>query len=227
MVFTESNILVLSLHTRIMLDPVITAGMLLADIILYMSVHLPMDIVMLTSCKKGAPSSSESSFSLPVTAQILAFLPSVAFWILFLASPWLVLSGIYERVALILKSPFSTILQGGGLLLLFLGVVLAGWGRISRGVIAPSRDMPEEYSLSTHGAYGLVRHPLYLSYALFFVGLPLALLTPWLFMLLPGIYGYYLIAEVEETMLTARFGTQYTHYQQEVGMFIPFWGVRK
>jgi protein-S-isoprenylcysteine O-methyltransferase Ste14 len=114
-----------------------------------------------------------------------------------------------------------------GLLLMFMAVVLADWGRISRGVIAPSKEMPQEYSLSTEGAYGMVRHPLYLSYDLFFVGLPLALLNPWLCILLPGIYGYYRVAEVEEEMLVSRFGDLYQTYQQQVGMFIPRWRAGK
>jgi protein-S-isoprenylcysteine O-methyltransferase Ste14 len=209
-----------------MLDPVLMAGILTGELILYISVHLYMDIAMFRSSYQKSPSSEKVILS--TSTMILAFLPSVGFWCIFLLSPWLVLSGLYLRVAVVPESVgLSTALQATGLFLLFLAVMLADWGRISRGVIAPSREMPEDYSLSTQGAYGVVRHPLYLSYDLFFVGLPLVLLNPWLLILLPGIYGYYRVAAREEEMLISRFGEQYLTYQQEVGMFIPHWKGRK
>jgi len=203
-----------------MLDPMIVASILIGEFVLYISVHLYMDLRMFRSHYRKSRSSDE--FTLSVSTQMLAFLPSVVFWIVFILSPWLVFSGTCEHFAV-----FPTIgglgsgVQSVGLLLMFLAVILADWGRVSRGVIAPSATMPEEYSLSTHGAYGVVRHPLYLSPDLFFVGLPLALLSPWLFGLLPGIYGYYRVALAEEKMLISRFGQEYRKYQQEVGMFIP------
>ena len=101
------------------------------------------------------------------------------------------------------------------------GVLLANWGRVSRGVSAPSGPMPENYNLSTRGAYSVIRHPQYVSYSLFFIGLPLVLLNILLLVCVVGIYGYYILAAVEERILIDRFGQEYREYQKRVGMVIP------
>ncbi|MFQ6087744.1 MAG: methyltransferase family protein [Candidatus Methanofastidiosia archaeon] len=56
-----------------------------------------------------------------------------------------------------------------GAILLLSGVLLADWGRISRGIHATSWRVPEK--LTTKGAYSFVRHPMYLSYFLMFFGI--------------------------------------------------------
>jgi protein-S-isoprenylcysteine O-methyltransferase Ste14 len=74
--------------------------------------------------------------------------------------------------------------------------------------------------LITNGAYGLVRHPLYLAGIIIFTFEPnitrnwltVAILTDAYF-----IYG----AIAEEKRLTERFGVEYVHYTQRVPMLIP------
>ena len=188
-------------------------------VILFFSVHVYMDIRMFRS--KPLPK-SDDELVVPFWAQALAFTPSLGFWILFIASPVVAYSGLYEKIGpVLMKSSYENHLQIAGLLLILAGILLADWGRVSRGVIAPSRGMPEGYALSTSGAYSIVRHPMYVSYTLFFVGIPLVFLNVFLFLLIAGIPGYYRIAKEEERILTKRFGEDYTRYQKRVGMFFP------
>jgi protein-S-isoprenylcysteine O-methyltransferase Ste14 len=116
-------------------------------------------------------------------------------------------------------------LQIIGGVLVALATFIAIYGRIARGQQAISWGVPS--SLTTHGGFGLVRHPLYASYCYYFIGLLLLLQNILLLPLLLGIYGYYNAAKYEEEILLAEFGEEYQHYQQRVGMLIPFVGRRK
>ncbi|MGD2250305.1 MAG: isoprenylcysteine carboxylmethyltransferase family protein [Candidatus Methanofastidiosia archaeon] len=206
-----------------MLDLKITAVILAAYVVLFFSIHGYMDFHMFRRQSKSKSTSSEKSpFRIPFWAKITAFTPSMVFWVLFIASPVLLYTGVYSKVnVMVVHWKYEHVLQEIGLILLFIGVVLADWGRVSRGVTAPSLDMPEGYTLTTHGAYNVVRHPMYVSYSLFFVGFPLVVLTPVLFWFVMGIFGYYRIAKEEERVLLQRFGDQYKKYQERVGMFFP------
>ena len=212
-----------------MIDSAIMALILTIFVVLFVSVHAFLDIKMFRANKlklksklKSKPEKSSNHFLIPQWAKITAFVPSVVFWILFLASPLLFYTGVHiEFTPVLMRCPQENVVQGAGLLLLLMGIVLADWGRISRGVIAPSLEMPERYALCTQGAYKIVRHPMYVSYSLFFVGLPLVFLNPLLALCFVGIPGYYRIAQEEERVLTNRFGEQYSEYQKEVGMFWP------
>ena len=198
-------------------------------IVLFFSVHLYMDIQMVYSkreSKEGGEKSSLDKFNIPLWAKILASAPSLVFWSLFLVSPFLFYYREYEWLSFIVwRSPHEHLIQGIGLLLILIGIVLADWGRVSRGVIAPSAAMPTTYRISERGAYSMVRHPMYVSYSLFFVGIPLALLNPLLFGCVLGILGYYRIAQEEERVLINRFGEEYLQYKKRVGMFIPKMGI--
>lgn len=204
-----------------MIDHGVMAGVLTVLMVLFFSVHAFMDIGMVRSRKHTYSNNSE--FPIPGWAKILAFPPSLGFWAGFLASPLFFYKGWYYQLCapILFRSPHEEMIQVLGLLVMLGGVLLADWGRISRGVIAPSGPMPETYRLATHGAYGVMRHPLYMSYCLFFVGLPLALLNVVLLALIVGIPGYYGIAKAEEKILIQKFEEQYLTYQKEVGMFLP------
>lgn len=208
-----------------MIDSPVVAAILTAYLILFFVVHGYMDVRMFCSrkSKRSTNSSSRTKFTIPLWAQITGFVPSFVFWITFFVSPVLLYSGYHERIfaPVLIKWSYENILQVAGLGLVLAGVILADWGRVSRGVVAPSWSMPERYTLCKRGAYRVVRHPMYASYALFFVGVPLALLNFLLFVCIIGIVGYYGIAQEEERILIKRFGAEYKEYQKNVGMFIP------
>lgn len=211
-----------------MIDPGYAAVIFTVYIILFFSVHLYMDIQMFRSKSEKSKESNKSITAhhliIPTWAKISAFTPSLIFWALFFAAPILFYTGWYARIPFFSKFPYENVFQVTGLSLIFLGIVLADWGRVSRGVCAPSDAMPETYTLSKRGAYHLVRHPMYVSYSLFFLGIPLALSNIFLFVCILGIPGYYRIAQEEERVLIEKFGEEYREYQKEVGMFMPkFW----
>ncbi|MFX0114967.1 MAG: methyltransferase family protein [Candidatus Hodarchaeota archaeon] len=112
----------------------------------------------------------------------------------------------------------------GGIIVAF-ATFIAIYGRIARGQQAISWGVP--VSLTTHGGFGLVRHPLYASYCCYFTGMLLMLQNILLLPLLLGVYGYYDAAKYEEEILLAEFGEAYRQYQQRVGMMVPFVGKRK
>ncbi len=208
-----------------MIHSTVMAIIFTSYIVLFFSVHLYMDIRMVYSKRERKESREKSirdEFNIPVWAKILAFTPSLVFWSLFLVSPFLFYYREYEWLSFILwRSPHEHVIQGIGLVMILIAILLADWGRVSRGVIAPSATMPSTYRISTRGAYSLVRHPMYVSYSLFFVGIPLALLNLLLLGCVPGILGYYRIAQEEERVLINRFGEEYIQYKKRVGMFMP------
>lgn len=73
--------------------------------------------------------------------------------------------------------------------------------------------------------FGIVRHPVYLSEILLYLGflmmsLSLAAAVVWIF----AIVFLHYISRYEEKLLLSRFGDEYKKYMNEVPMWIPFFG---
>jgi len=154
---------------------------------------------------------------------VVAFLASGFFWLMFFISPFLLFFNRYESifVTFIIRWPFVLFFQLLGVFLTVSGVVLANFGRIARGMMAPSWGMPEEYQLATKGAYRFVRHPLYTSYLSMALGLVFLLANGLLLGCFFGLLFYYHITKYEKDVLMERFGSQYEEYMQQVGIFFP------
>ena len=108
-----------------------------------------------------------------------------------------------------------------GLVLRGLVVATAPQGTSSRGTRRPTAD-----SLSTRGAYSMVRHPLYIANTL--VALGCALLSgtwylPLIVVLLSFIY-HERIAAREEVFLQSTFGESFRTWASEVPAMIPAFG---
>ncbi len=88
------------------------------------------------------------------------------------------------------------------------------------------RDTPflqvDEHKLVTSGAYGVVRHPLYLGEILRNLGVPLLFKSLYggLFILV-GIILLCVRIEIEEKMLITRFGQEYITYRNKTKKLIP------
>ena len=72
------------------------------------------------------------------------------------------------------------------------------------------------------GIFGVVRHPIYLSEIVLYLGLlffrtSLAAAFIWII----AIVFLYLISRYEEKLLVARFGDEYKQYMRDVPMFVP------
>lgn len=80
----------------------------------------------------------------------------------------------------------------------------------------------EEPQVITTGVFSIVRHPIYLSSILLYLGfilLSLSLLSVLVWILI--IVFYYMISRYEEKLLTQRFGSAYEEYKKKVPMLLP------
>lgn len=118
------------------------------------------------------------------------------------------------------------------LLLASLGSILAVAGAAlvlrSRAELGPAWSFVpkagQETGLVATGPYRLVRHPIYLGFALLAVGETLAFSSwPAFLIVLSGIVPTFAWrARAEETLLSRTFGERYTLYQKETKMIIPY-----
>ena len=116
------------------------------------------------------------------------------------------------------------VMQVAGLLAFYCGAITYNWSLAVAGKYlrpAPS-GIYDDHQLVQTGPYGVVRHPLYVSYILISVGLSLALLSPWMLVgTMCLIVGVYPTAKSEEETLVKQFGEEYIEYKQRVGMLFP------
>ena len=72
------------------------------------------------------------------------------------------------------------------------------------------------------GAFGYVRHLLYLASLLTYLGLTLSTMSIGSFILLVGIFSFHnCIASYEEKWLEAKFGKEYGMYKEKTGKWFP------
>ena len=84
------------------------------------------------------------------------------------------------------------------------------------------RETREEPQVITIGVFSIVRHPIYLSSILLYLGfilLSLSLLSALVWILI--IVFYYMISRYEEKLLIQRFGSAYEEYKKKVPMLLP------
>jgi protein-S-isoprenylcysteine O-methyltransferase Ste14 len=81
-----------------------------------------------------------------------------------------------------------------------------------------------DHRLVTEGIYGFVRHPIYTSYILLFVGFCTLLQSWWGFSLLLGVCVVWFGNRIgiEERMLRERFGDEYQSYCQQTKRLFPY-----
>ena len=104
-----------------------------------------------------------------------------------------------------------------GAALLFLAAYLA-----RTGMSIVFGDERAEPSVIREGAFGVVRHPIYLSELLLYLGLLLvsiSLAAALVWVIAIGFLHY--ISRHEEKLLLARFGDEYEEYMRDVPMWIP------
>ncbi|NHJ85264.1 MAG: isoprenylcysteine carboxylmethyltransferase family protein [Asgard group archaeon] len=198
--------------------------------LVYMLIHIPLDILTIVKKTKREKSGAKEYPAWEKgknVIKIITILTSVIYWIFFIIWP---IIHFLEWDAFILFFNFeipyvSEVFQYIGLILTSIGTFIACLGRISRSIYAISWGVPNK--LTTHLGFKIVRHPLYSSYILYFVGIPLAMQNYLLIPLVLGIIGYVFTAKYEEQILLLEFGEEYKEYQRKVGMLLPFIGRRK
>jgi protein-S-isoprenylcysteine O-methyltransferase Ste14 len=104
-----------------------------------------------------------------------------------------------------------------GILFLCLSVYCAGSGL--RIVFGEVRETP---SVIRKGVFGVVRHPIYLSEVLLYLGLFMLNMSLAAGVILLGSTAFlYYLSRYEERLLLKRFGDDYRSYTRDVGMWLP------
>jgi len=111
-----------------------------------------------------------------------------------------------------------------------LGAVMAltgwaplAWSFISWRSLFAGHGLLPDHQLVARGAYGFVRHPVYLAALLIWLGLAVGFQSTPAF-LVAGVYVipiYFLYIRSEEEMMLEAFGEAYRAYRREVPMLIP------
>jgi protein-S-isoprenylcysteine O-methyltransferase Ste14 len=111
----------------------------------------------------------------------------------------------------------NTIMIPLGTIFLFVSVYLAGKGL--HIVFGEKREKP---GVIRKSVFSVVRHPIYLSEILFYLGLlMMSLSLVSVFILFMAILFLHYISKYEERLLLERYGEEYKRYMQEVPMWIP------
>lgn len=127
------------------------------------------------------------------------------------------------------RGPAGDAARALGVATLWAAGVLAAAGvrAMGRHLVAPAEVRPDT-ELITSGPFGVVRHPLYDSILLLWIGGALALLSPVMLVgaaaFLPAVY---LRAKAEERLLARHFGAAWTAYAEHVPMLVPRLGRRR
>jgi protein-S-isoprenylcysteine O-methyltransferase Ste14 len=122
-----------------------------------------------------------------------------------------------------LAEPADAAIRLVGITLLLASGLFEVWGIRSMGrQMASAAEVRPDTVLVTGGAFGVVRHPLYLSVLLLWAGGSLSLLSwamavAWL-LLVPAFVAR---ARVEERLLSRHFGEAYSAYAARVPMLLP------
>ena len=140
--------------------------------------------------------------------------------VIILAALLLLRLGVFKGHRAVTVNPW---LQGIGLALFVLGLVLAVWARIyigrNWGMPMSEKADPE---LVTTGPYSAIRHPIYSGIILAMIGTTLAVSLYWLIaVILLGAYFIY-SAFMEERYMANLFPDAYPRYKQATKMLIPF-----
>ncbi len=122
-----------------------------------------------------------------------------------------------------LPAPIDVAIRIGGIILVALAGGLAAWGLWSIGrQMSSQAEVRPDTELVTAGAFGVVRHPLYLSILLLWTGATLALAS-WLMAACTAVLAPLFVARsrLEERMLVRHFGDAYVAYARRVPMLLP------
>jgi len=140
----------------------------------------------------------------------------------------LVLAGV--TYALVVHGPSQTLpsllrVAGAvaGVAMALGGLALTGWAFLSLPSVGSGHYVLENQPIVDRGAYGWVRHPLYLAAFMIWLALALAYLSvlPLIVLALYVIPIYSLYIREEERLMTERYGDAYRQYRDRVGGLVP------
>jgi len=130
---------------------------------------------------------------------------------------WIADSFVFEYSTFLTQYISNYIRVPIALTILTISGLLAGFGLNT--VFGKTRKEPQ---VITSGVFSIVRHPIYLSSILLYLGfilLSLSLLSVLVWFII--IIFYYQISRYEEKLLTQRFGSVYEEYKKKVPTLLP------
>jgi len=144
-------------------------------------------------------------------AAVLFFTPCILLW---------------QPLPLKLSAPARTVVLALGALLLFPGLALSLWGRITLGEMyhvssSTGVQLHADHRLVTHGPFAAVRHPMYLGLIVAATGGLLIYRTWTLVFLVLAFLGLSSRARREDEALAAEFGEEWEAYRRRVPGWIP------
>ncbi len=119
--------------------------------------------------------------------------------------------------------PLPSWVQWGGVLLGTASILLLVWVHRTLGMQwSTTLQFKEEHTLNTSGPYKFIRHPMYASLFLFFLGLSIVS-SFWPLMALVVIFLLFFnrIMGREESMMIDQFGEEYRVYMKSTGRLLP------
>jgi protein-S-isoprenylcysteine O-methyltransferase Ste14 len=148
--------------------------------------------------------------------------------VIFLIHPFLLIISHYEKEIIILQFLSfwtSDIIQFIAIELLVIGTIIAFTSRLQLGKYGTTVILVEDdHQLVTSGIYKYIRHPIYLGSITLFTSIGIAVgslfvtlvvFLCWLLMLKDRI-------DLEERLLTEKFGEEYSEYKKRTKKLIPF-----
>ncbi|HJQ38796.1 MAG TPA: isoprenylcysteine carboxylmethyltransferase family protein [Thermoanaerobaculia bacterium] len=113
--------------------------------------------------------------------------------------------------------------RAAGVLIIVLGATLIGWAIVSLRSWRFRAKLGEGHVLTTTGAFGLLRHPIYSGMNFAALGTLIYAPTPvvWIGFILV-VLGSELRARAEESVLRSAFGSSYAEYSKHTKRLIPF-----
>jgi protein-S-isoprenylcysteine O-methyltransferase Ste14 len=127
-----------------------------------------------------------------------------------------------ERASSVSGGTAIAALAGG--LVALAGLALVLWTLLSWRQLFVGHGVLRDQQLVTGGAYGVVRHPVYLGALLIWCGLSLCFLSlaAAAITALYVVPAYLLYIRSEEAMMVDSFGERYSRYRRAVPMLVPF-----
>ncbi len=123
----------------------------------------------------------------------------------------------------IVNQLFQLIIKSVGVVICIAMVLGITWVGIHLGrQVSGTLEIKEDHKLVTSGPYKYIRHPMYLVYFIFNLGLFLICLNIILFIII--LLGLIVVASrmrVEEEMMIEQFGNQYRDYMKQTGRLFP------
>lgn len=222
-----------------MLPPIMPASILIVGVILFQSFHTwPPGFGYLTFHliwkrhynierywpEKLEPSDTIRPFSRKVRARVLL----VSMFLLLPALPLVVgLDGVLNFVHVFYApdlsffNPYNTYLQNLGAVILLASLAILTWADsyLARYVYGTP---PDRRPLLKTGPYRHIRHPVYLSFILFGIGLVLLSLNYFMVLTLLYLsYRAYAYRQEDERDLLKKYGKEYQNYASTTGGFLP------